>query len=143
MSTQRFELTKRECLELLRTHAVGRLCIVEHGYPLAVPISYTISDDEHQIVVRTSPDTMLGRYVGLSSLEVDSIDLVIGTAWSVMVRGTVRRALGTFELPDPKPLITEARTQWITLDIDAISGRKFDVRPSDDGFSVDWQIAPV
>ncbi|MEO6124139.1 MAG: pyridoxamine 5'-phosphate oxidase family protein [Ilumatobacteraceae bacterium] len=143
MSAQRFELTHRECIERLRDHTAGRLCLIEHGYPLAIPISYVVSEDDSQIIVRTSPDTMLGRYEGLSSVEVDSIDLEIGSAWSVIARGTVHRVLGTVELPDPKPLLSERRTLWITLDIAAISGRRFEVHHAEDRFSVDWQLDPI
>lgn len=141
MSAQRFELTTRESLTLLHEQAVGRMCIIEHTFPLAIPISYALVADDSRVVVRTGPDTMLGRYQGPGSLEVDSIDLDNGVAWSVIVRGTIRRVLGAHELPDPKPLLTEGRTEWITLEISAISGRRFEVRTAADGFSVDWQIA--
>ena len=141
MSAQRFELTTRECLAHVREQAVGRLCIVEHAFPLAIPISYSLVADDSRVVVRTSPDTMLGRYEGPGSLEVDSIDLAAGAAWSVIARGTIRRVIGSCQLPDPKPLLAEGRTAWITLEISAISGRRFDVRTAADGYSVDWQLA--
>lgn len=143
MSAQRFELTTRESLAHLHEQAIGRLCIIEHTFPLAIPISYSMIADESGVVVRTSPDTMLGRYEGPGSLEVDSIDLDTGVAWSVIARGTIRRVIGSHVLPDPEPLMTEGRTQWITLKISAISGRRFEVRASADGFSVDWQLASV
>lgn len=142
MGTQRFDLTTWECQSLLREHAVGRLCIVEQGYPLAIPVSYAPVAGDSRIVVRTSPDSMLGRYTGLGSLEVDCIDLDNGVAWSVIARGSIRRAIGTLELPDPNPLIPEGRSRWITLEIAAISGRRFEVRTAADGFSVDWQLTP-
>ena len=144
MGAERFELTERESLTLLQGQSIGRLCLIDHGYPLAIPISYSIASDDTggvtRVVIRTAPETMLGRYEGLASLEVDSIDLDAGVAWSVIVRGALARVIGTFELPDPKPLITEGRHRWMTLDMRAITGRRFLVNRAADGFSVDWQL---
>ena len=127
----------------VRERTVGRLCIIDHGYPLAIPINYQVvgSNDDINIVVRTAPETMLGRYEGPGSLEVDDIDLDHGTAWSVIVRGAVRRVLGTHNLPDPNPMITDRREKWITLHMSAVSRRRFAVRKASDGLSVDWQLA--
>lgn len=141
MSAQHHELTKWESLALLQEATIGRLCIVDQGYPIAIPISYTLDGTQARVVVRTAPNTMLGRYEGPGSLEVDSIDLDIGTAWSVIVRGAIRRAIGSYELPDPMPLLTDDRSQWMTLEIVAISGRRFAVHAADDSFAVDWQLA--
>jgi hypothetical protein len=85
---------------------------------------------------------MLARYEGPSSFEIDDIDLDKGVAWSVIVRGTLRRVAGSYELPDPGPLLDEDRTEWMTLEISAISGRRFVVRAAEDGFSVAWQLDP-
>lgn len=143
MSAQRFELTTWECMSLVRQRAVGRMCIVEHGYPLAIPVSYAVVADESRIVIRTSPDTMLGRYEGLGSFEVDDVDLASGAAWSVIARGTIRRVTATYVLPNPGPLLDEGRTEWMTLEISAVSGRRFVVRTAEDGFSVAWQLSPT
>ncbi len=145
MDAQRIELTSWESTELLRTRSVGRVCVIDHGYPLAIPINYQVvgSKDDVSIVVRTAPHTILGRYEGLASLEVDDVDLEFGTAWSVILRGTLRRIAGEHALPDPSRLVTDNRQQWITLTKSAISGRRFVVRKAVDGFSVAWQLAPA
>ena len=144
MGADRFELTERESQALLQGESIGRLCLIDHGYPLAIPISYSITHNDAggatRVVIRTAPETMLGRYEGLASLEVDSIDLDAGVAWSVIVRGVLSRVIGTFELPDPKPLLTEGRHRWMALDIRAITGRRFLVNRASDGFAVDWQL---
>lgn len=143
MDTRQIELMAWECTELLQTHTVGRLCVIEQGYPIPIPINYRVDDgkDGLHIVVRTAPRSVLGRYEGLASLEVDDIDLDRRKAWSIIARGVLRRVTGSHDLPDPNPLLTEGRQQWITLTTSAISGRRFDVRRADDGFSVAWQLA--
>jgi Pyridoxamine 5'-phosphate oxidase len=145
MGAERYELSTWESLALLRAGTIGRLCVIEHGYPLAVPVNYRISGtrDDSKIVIRTAPDTLLGRYEGLASLEVDEILLDKGTAWSVIVRGILQHVHGGPTLPDPKPLVAQGRHQWITLATYAISGRRFVIQPSSDGFSVDWQPTPA
>ena len=143
MGATRFEIPEWESLELLGRETVGRLCIIEHGYPLAFPVNYRVmsSVEGSRIVFRTVPQAALARYEGLSSLEVDHVDHDRRSAWSVIVRGTLSRVLGQHELPDTYPLVTEGRDQWMVLHSSAISGRRFVSKPAADGFVVDWQPA--
>ncbi len=55
MTATAHELPAWECYDLLRDHGVGRLCLVDSGYPITVPINYRVLDDEseQQLVVRT------------------------------------------------------------------------------------------
>ena len=140
---ERFELQAWECGTLLRSQHVGRMCVIDHGYPLALPVNYrTIGDDGvMQIVIRTAPGTLLGRYEGLASLEVDVVDEVARAAWSVIVRGTLRHVSGAHGLPDPEPWLTIDRHHWMVLAPSAMSGRRFADKPGDDGFSVEWELA--
>ena len=101
MTATAHELPAWECYDLLRDHGVGRLCLVDGGYPIAVPINYRVLDDETQrrLVVRTLPNSMVGRYHGPCALEVDDIDLGRGRAWSVIARGVVRRCTAIIGCP--------------------------------------------
>lgn len=143
MGGERYELSTWESMELLGTTGIGRLCIIDQGYPLAVPVNYRIDGDlggAHTVVVRTAPTTLIGRYEGPASLECDEVDLIAGTAWSVIVRGNVRRVLGTHELPDPKPLLAEGRQLWLSMPVSSVSGRRFRIEPAEDEFAVEWQM---
>jgi len=128
-------------MALLTSESVGRLCIIDHGFPLAFPVNYHVVQDAagDRVVFRTSPDTSLARYEGPSSLEVDSISADHQQAWSVIVHGRLHRSLGEEDLPDPHPLVREQRSQWLVLDVSAVSGRRFEGTPATDQFSVDWQ----
>ena len=146
MGTSRCELMDWQSLELVRGHTIGRLCIIDQGHPIAVPVNYSVSNggaDDLRFFVRTAPGTMLGRYDGPASIEVDDIDLENGSAWSVIARGALHRTIDTDHLPDPAPLISEGRDRWLTMTAFAISGRRFTVSAAADGFSVDWQLAPT
>ena len=137
------ELPTWDCLALLARSPVGRLCIIDGGCPIALPVNFRVDPDggQRQLVVRTAPSTVLARYEGPCALEADHIDLVSGRAWSVLVRGTLRHVVGHHQLADPQPLVDLGRTQWLLVEITAISGRRFTVRGADDGYAVDWQFA--
>jgi Pyridoxamine 5'-phosphate oxidase len=144
MGTERFELQAWESASLIRSQHVGRACIVDHGCPIAFPVSYQLvgADDALQVVVRTAPQTLLGRYEGPASLEVDMIDEVAREAWSVIVRGNLRHVTGAHGLPDPGPWM-DNRHHWMVLTASSLSGRRFAGVPSADGYSVDWEMRPV
>lgn len=143
MCATRVELPQWQSLDLLERETVGRLCIIEQGYPLAFPVNYRLvrDGDRTALVFRVSPRAGLARYEGRASFEVDHIEMQYGTAWSVIVRGTVRRVLGRHELPDTHPFVDDDRQQWLLLDVSAISGRRFQSKPAGDGFVVEWQPA--
>ena len=136
------EIPTWECHQLLEGREIGRICVIDHGYPVAVPISYRILGlgASPYIVIRTAPDTMVARHRGFATLEVDHILEAEHTAWSILVRGTLQKIDGPHDLPDPQPWVTENRHQWMTLDVTAITGRRFVPSKHHDGFSVEWQF---
>ena len=141
MSATRHDLPVHECIALLDADSVGRLCIIDHGYPLAFPVNYRLVRHRggDRLVFRTSSDAAMARYAGPASFEVDQISADRRRAWSVIVRGDLRRAHGEADLPDPEPLVSERRHQWLVLDVAAWSGRRFTGVDRDDRFTVDWQ----
>ena len=138
------ELPDWECWALLGSLPVGRIVIVDHEHPIAIPLNFRVIESEgrRQIVVRTAATTVVGRYEGLASFEVDHIDATSRQAWSVLVRGRLRCLTDHTGLPDPDPWFIEHRGHWMALDATSISGRRFTGRTSDDGYSVEWEIAP-
>lgn len=144
MSAERYELQAWECLSLVRSKNVGRACIIDHGYPLALPVNYLVvgSEQASQVVIRTAASTLLGRYDGPASIEIDEIDEEAREAWSVIVRGKLRHVTGAHGLPDPGPWL-DGRHHWMVMDATAISGRRFTGRPGDEGYAVEWELRPA
>ncbi|MGD9998227.1 MAG: pyridoxamine 5'-phosphate oxidase family protein [Ilumatobacteraceae bacterium] len=143
MGATPYELPEWESWQLVEREPIGRLCVIDHGYPLAFPVNYRVVHDggRHRIVFRTNPRSALARYEGPSSIEVDHIDpdgSAGASAWSVIVRGSLRRVAGPHEFPDTFPLV-EGKFQWIVLEVSAISGRRFTAQPAPDLFVVEWQ----
>ena len=141
MGATRFDAPQWESVAWLESETVGRLCVVELGYPLAFPINYRLlrDGDAIRLVFRAAAHSAVGRYQGPASLEVDRIDTSRHNAWSVIARGELRVAIGQTDLPDTYPLLTEGRDRWKVLQVSSISGRRFASTTPGDGFSVDWQ----
>lgn len=143
--TERIEMTRWECLDLAAGTPIGRLCIIDRGYPLAFPVNVRLEQhgDVTRFVVRTAPHTAIAAHAtppGPASIELDHIDLDAGTAWSVIARGQLRREVNPLDLPDPHPLVEQGRTTWLVLEVTSVSGRRFNVRRADGPFLVEWQM---
>lgn len=140
--SQRADLPTWECLDLVGACSVGRLCFVDGDTPIAYPVSFKLhrSDAGSSVVVRTGPDSLVAGYTGPASFEVDEIDVEARTAWSVLMRGTVRRSHEPRELPVPEPWISDGRHVWLLLEVASVSGRRFVARDANDGFSVEWDL---
>jgi nitroimidazol reductase NimA-like FMN-containing flavoprotein (pyridoxamine 5'-phosphate oxidase superfamily) len=131
MNARHVVLMRHEAMELLWRHDVGRLCVLDGEYPIAVPVNYRMHNDggDQVVVIQTAPTTAIARSTGNASLEVDEIDLAAGAAWSVIARGLLKRAHGDHGLPSTDPVVAVDRDQWLTLEIVAVSGRRFSVAP--------------
>ena len=83
-------LSVDECVELLAGRSVGRLAVnIEGDGPLVTPVNYVWSGSA--VVFRTDPGTKLDALAhGPISFQVDEIDPIHRSGWSVLVRGTSR-----------------------------------------------------
>ena len=124
------ELARSECLGLLSQHDVGRLCVLDDGFPAAFPVNYRLVPDGSGgafIVIRTRPGGVLDTPETRVGFEVDGIDPSAETGWSVLVRGTLHAV--TAHSPewlrawDPRPWASE-RERWLYIEPVAISGRR-------------------
>lgn len=130
-------LMRTECLRLVATEAaaggVGRLAVSGDQAPIVVPVNFSFSD--HQVLVRVGEGSLWHQANGqLIAFEVDHIDLEVGAAWSVLIRG-----LAT-ELPDPTkpgtgrtphPLVPEPGSIILTIRPDVVTGRRFSISERD------------
>lgn len=139
---QRADLLTWECYDLAKASAVGRLCFLDGDTPIVFPVSFKLhrDDDSSFIVIRTGPASLMARYAGPASFEVDHIDVPSRSAWSVLFRGLVRPSHETDNLPVPEPWIVEGHHVWLVLEIATTSGRRFVGREADDGYSVEWEL---
>jgi nitroimidazol reductase NimA-like FMN-containing flavoprotein (pyridoxamine 5'-phosphate oxidase superfamily) len=102
------ELGVDECWRLLGTQPVGRVAVIVGHYPLVFPVNFAVADKS--IVYRTGSGTKLHAiHRSNVTFEVDEIDLVHLSGWSVMVKGVAqelnidrnRHQISEAELGDP------------------------------------------
>ena len=139
---QRADMPTWECYELINERAVGRLCFLDGDTPITYPVSFRLhrTDATAHVVIRTGPESLMAKYAGPASFEVDDIDVEARTAWSVLLRGEVHRTYETDRLPIPDPWISGDRHAWLLFEVGTLSGRRFVAKEAPDGFSVEWQL---
>jgi nitroimidazol reductase NimA-like FMN-containing flavoprotein (pyridoxamine 5'-phosphate oxidase superfamily) len=119
------DLTREECLELLRGCAVGRVAVTRpEAAPLVVPVNFVL--DGEVIVFRTAAGTKVdGLRIGPIAFEVDAIDPFRRTGWSVYVEGAAYEATHwEVEHLDLHPWAPGDKDRWIRLLPAQISGRR-------------------
>jgi nitroimidazol reductase NimA-like FMN-containing flavoprotein (pyridoxamine 5'-phosphate oxidase superfamily) len=129
-SNRRFtSLSETECVARLESHSIGRVGWNTTEGPQILPVSYAVRDGA--VVFRTAPYGALSelRSVRQVAFEVDDFDLATRTGWSVLVRGWAKPATDPDQLvalwtpQDPIPWATGTRTLFITISLDAVTGR--------------------
>lgn len=119
------EISYDECLRLLATQPVGRLAVArgEDG-PLVVPVNFALDGDE--ILFRTGLGSKLNLARGARvSFQVDAVDLLRHTGWSVLVTGRAYEATG-WQI-DRRGLVAwagAAKDHWVRIVIGEVSGRR-------------------
>ena len=119
------ELAERECLELLGTTQVGRVAYNDPDGPVVMPVNYVVQDG--MVLFRIAPYSRLADRLrdGAASFQVDHVDDVARTGWSVLVQGHAARSKN-WELPDadsrPTPWAEGDRNLHVRLSPHHISG---------------------
>jgi nitroimidazol reductase NimA-like FMN-containing flavoprotein (pyridoxamine 5'-phosphate oxidase superfamily) len=85
--TKLMVLTQKESWALVKQAALGRLAFVMDGWPLVMPVNYLV--DGTDVVIRSDPGRKLtaARQQVQATLQVDSIDRLHRSGWSVLVFG--------------------------------------------------------
>ena len=122
-------LNDDECLRLLRSASIGRIGISSRALPVILPVNYRV--DDRCILFRTSAGTKLdaATHNAVVAFEVDQVDPVYHSGWSVLVTGIARDA--TAEVGDGA---RSATPRWapgtddrlVAISIDEISGRRLE-----------------
>ena len=75
MTSGAIELSRSDCELLLKSLDVGRIAVIDHGYPLVFPINYKVaySDGHLVIAVRTRPDNVIDRPGRPVCFEIDGV----------------------------------------------------------------------
>ena len=124
------ELSRDDCLGLLRSSRVGRIALVVDEFPVVLPVNYRLVETSGRtwIALRTRPGNIIERAPVQAAFEIDGIDPAHQQGWSVLVRGTLHHvdpdAAEFRERFDPEPWLVEERDAWLVVDPFAITGRR-------------------
>jgi Predicted flavin-nucleotide-binding protein len=121
-----------ECWALLRTQSIGRFAANRPGRsPIVVPVNYVV-DADLSVVFRSGAGTKLDAVArGLVALQVDQIDPLHRTGWSVIVEGLGR---WLYEEQDDAKVETWApgsRPYVVRIQSTGITGRRIRLPQSD------------
>lgn len=121
------EMSVDDSLALLRTQPVGRLAYVVDDEPQVIPLNYAV----HQgtVIFRTSYGELLDRIHRLPVVfEVDHVDPMKHTGWSVIVHGRAEEIARADELEAVRelplrPWAPGDRDHYVRIESTRITGR--------------------
>jgi nitroimidazol reductase NimA-like FMN-containing flavoprotein (pyridoxamine 5'-phosphate oxidase superfamily) len=91
-------LSNNECMRLLASSSVGRVIYTDGALPAVTPVNFALFGNT--VLFCTSADSRLARATedAVVAFEVDRIDEVRQTGWSVVVTGVARGVRDAGEL---------------------------------------------
>jgi uncharacterized protein len=125
------EIEEGECWRLLATQPVGRVAVIVGHYPLVFPVNHAVQG--RHIFFRTGAGTKLWAiHRSNVTFEVDELDPVNRSGWSVMVRGAARELsvarnpelVARAEFSSAAPWAAGPRDSIVQIVADAVSGRR-------------------
>ena len=123
------ELGPSECRALLGDHQIGRVAVVAPDGPHIIPVNYALVDET--VILRTSPLSLvatLGRNASVA-FEVDHLDQVTHTGWSVVVTGEAHELTGPDALAEVaklrlRPWTPGPKSRYVRIVPDHVEGRR-------------------
>lgn len=117
-------LTRDQCLRLIDLGGVGRLAIRTDGPPEIRPVNFLRQGDA--LIVRTGNGSIFSaaERAETAAFEIDGIDPLEHTGWSVVVTGKLRALATHPELLDLplRPWASGTKDQFVTLTLERVSG---------------------
>ena len=124
------EISRAECVELLRTTAVGRVGGTVDGHPFVLPVNYAVDGDH--VVFKTGAGTKLsGSTFARVAFEIDGFDEKKRAGWSVVVEGVatdisdmVDSGSARLRALDLDPWFPGEKSHWVAIQPESITGRR-------------------
>ena len=122
-------LSRDECLRLLATGGIGRVGFHTGALPVVLPVTYALDEDGVVVRVRAGSQLELAMRDAVVAFEIDDVDPVRGTTWSVAVTGVTSRIDDPGDLARAKVLPLDAwaaddSDRFVRISLDLVSGRR-------------------
>ncbi len=122
-------IPRDECLELLRGSILGRVVVAMGALPAALPVTFGVLGED--IVFMAGIGTKLEAAVSKAvvAFEVDDIDPVARTGWSVLVTGwsslvTCPDEVAAIRQLGLEPWVPGERGHFVRIRSEVVSGRR-------------------
>lgn len=123
-------LGPEECADLLASEPVGRLGYVDGGWPVIVPVNFSVHESD--VIIRGMPGAKLlaADRGDVVCFEVDSLDHEARTGWSVVVHGPLEAIADPRDLRsawehDPEPWADASSWRWLRIRPVSMTGRRY------------------
>lgn len=123
-------LSREECLALLRQAVVGRIVFTANALPAILPVNFTVDVDD-SIVIKTGSQTRLATAGAgtVVAFEVDELDPVTLSGWSVVVTGLLKAVRDAIEVAHLDRLglrswVPAERDRYLRLPPELVTGRR-------------------
>ncbi len=129
-----FKLTTEECVDALTATSLGRIVFLDGDQPVALPVNFAWHEDS--IVFRTGEGQKMyaATLEQRVAFEIDEIDAVDHTGFSVLVKGHAAAVTDwaeqeQLEQLDVRPWQRQPwRKGWVRIVPSDITGRKLDMK---------------
>jgi len=122
-------LSRAECLALLRASLVGRVVVTDRALPAAFPVNFALLGEG--VVFRTTAGSKLeaASARAVVAFEVDDMDPVRQTGWSVLVQGRAALIEDPVDLARARALPLQPwapgrRLEFVRIRSELVSGRR-------------------
>jgi len=122
-------LPRAECLSLLRGSLVGRVVVTDRALPAAFPVNFALLGDD--VVFRTTAGSKLeaASTGAVVAFEVDDLDPVRQTGWSVLIQGRAGLVEDPIDLARAgalpfQPWAPGRRLEFVRVRSELVSGRR-------------------
>jgi hypothetical protein len=131
-------LDEAECLDLLSTAAVGRVCFTEGALPAIQPVSFRLDGGEILIRTRSGSKVAAASRGAVLAFEVDEFRIPDRTGWNVTVVGPsrlIRDPAHVAALDDsgPESWIPATDRCYIAIAVQRVCGRRVGQRTAVSG----------
>jgi hypothetical protein len=123
------QLSRGECLRLVRQVPVGRIVYTRQALPAVELVNFTL--DNGEIVIRTDSSGKLAAATrgAVVAFEADSVDVATHTGWSVTIVGFSRvvtdgEEIRRLERTGPAPWAPGERDHFIRISPTIVNGRR-------------------
>jgi uncharacterized protein len=124
-------LTRGECLALMATTPIGRVVFTDQALPAIQPVNFILDGDD--VVIRTRPGSKLAAATrrAVVAFEVDDLDPVTGTGWTITVIGQALPVRNADEIDRLsrlalRPWSPEPLPHYIRIHTHRMTGRRLD-----------------